>query len=199
MINLTELDEILEQNEQDRKIILSRLAQLKAEQSKLETDYAKTKTDCQPFLAQIDCAINEVTDKLRAAVRVWGFDDAHGLNPVTVARASQKLADVTQFTTFESLVREKDGPQLIALCAIDVFERKQPVFFELDAMPYHHIKMLCEALKLAGEHIEQCTELFNKRREIERKSFIMPLNSQAERAPIDEHTMKRISNPNLAM
>ncbi|GLT15004.1 hypothetical protein [Vibrio algivorus] len=197
MIDLTELDEILEQNEQDRKIILSRLAQLKAEQSKLETDYAKTKTDVQPFLAQIDGAINEITDKLRDAVKAWGFDDAHGLNPVTVARASQKLADITQFTTFESLVREKDGAQLIALCSVDVFERKQPVFVSVDAMKYHHLKMLCQALEISGEYIEQCTELFNKRRDVERKSFIMPVNFERKGPAPTEHDIKRATNPHL--
>ncbi|WP_417880125.1 hypothetical protein [Vibrio sp.] len=197
MIDLSELDKILQQNEQDRKIILSRLAQLKAEQSRLEHDYAKTKTDVQPFLAKIDGAINEVTDQCRDAVKAWGFDDTNGLNPVTVARASQKLADVTQFTTFETLVRENDGAQLIALCACDVFERKQPVFVALDSMKYHHLKLLCQALEIAEEQIGHCTELFDKRREVERKSFIMPVNFERKGPAPTEHDIKRATNPHL--
>lgn len=197
MIDLTELDQLLEQNEQDRKVILSRLAQLKAEQSKLENDYAKTKTDVQPFLAQIDAAISEVTDQCRDAVKAWGFDDAHGLNAVIVARASQKLADVTQFTTFESLVREKDGAHLIALCACDVFARTHPVFVSVDVMKYHHLKLLCESLDLADEHIKQCTELFDKRRQVDRKSFIMPLAVKRQGPAPSEFELKKVTDPKM--
>lgn len=197
MIDLTELDQILAQNEQNRKIILARLVQLESEQQQLQHDYSRTKTDITPFLAQIDGAINEVTDLCRDAVKAWGFDDSKGLSTLTVARASQKLADVTQFTTFESLVREKDGSQLIALCACDVFDRKQPVFVALDSMKYHHLKLLCEALEIANGHIEQCTELFDKRREVERKSFIMPVNFERQGPAPSEFELKRVTNPHM--
>ena len=199
MIDLKDLDKLLDENEKQRSMISAKIAQCNVEISQLKSDYDNCIVDCSPFLDIVDKGIKEATDTMRSNLHDYAFDANGCLHPLAIANATQKLADIGAHMTFNVLVEQKGGAELILLMSVGALENKLPGLFKsIDGFKYYELKSLCAKFELCSDEIEQCTELFEKKRFIERKSFVAPSNvlPDTTQSVVDELTLKKISDPN---
>lgn len=192
---MKDLDAALASGEKERQLIKARVAQAKAELARAEQDYQNTKLDLAPYLVEIQKLINAATEEMREALNALAFDETKGsLNPLHLAQATQVLPLVSEFTSLDWLLGKKGGDHLFLLMAVDAFERKNLVFKALNEIKYPILKRLCVHFGLCEDVITKASELFDKQRELQRKSFIMPLD-MAEIRPLTEQDLIKL-NPN---
>lgn len=198
MIDLTEIQEMLDASDVERQKIKIRIGQIDAERVELESQYEQTKIDIAPFIATVDTQLAEQCESMRSALRDCAFDDKRCMSALNVAVATQCLTNLSEHATFHYLAGQRGGFEAYLLSSVDAFERKHHVFQALSDTQYPQLKALCEHFELSADELAKCVELFELKKDIQRKSFIMPLNVERAGPAPSEHELKRVSNPHLA-